>query len=285
MQGKSADTQKGGIKHYYRYMTKWHSNAKLSKEPVTIVLSPHMDDAFLSLSSIISNGSLGRNILAINVFTTTDSTIKTSANTDFSTVAKVSNLRMSEELTFADYLLINKINYIPIFLGMKDAAIDAYYGNIAANSIKALPPIIKDYAKSMNNKHANRRMKDIKIDTILDGLLSQFENNVKAIVAPIGIGDHLDHVVLRTYAESLGQKTKVGLYADIPYIYYYNCLSMESLRSMLPKGFRSHDQEFFDPVKKERLFREIYKSQKDPTILKALKAISTSVGEIIFWSR
>jgi hypothetical protein len=275
----------GKFGHYYRYATKWHSNSRLDREPVTIVLSPHIDDVFLSLGTLIEAGKLGRSIIGVNVFTATDSTSTVSTRSDFSTVARVSTRRMAEELRLADHFSRKNLSYMPVFLGLKDAAIGAYYENIAGRSIRAMPSLIKGYAKKVSAAYVSKRMAETNIAAILDNLLLQFGKNVRAVVAPVGIGDHIDHMMLRAYAERLSSRMMVGLYADVPYIYHYVPLTLDGIRTMLPKGFHSYDQGLFDSASKTRLFNSIYKSQRDAAMLGALKAISRSVGETVFWSR
>jgi hypothetical protein len=270
--------------HYSRFLTKWRSGNELRREKVTLILSPHIDDAFLSLGSSIESGALGRNIIAVNVFTLSDSRIITKTRTDFSVVAATSIERMQEELAFADYLSTKRINYIPIFLGLKDAALDSYYSHIASSGIRHLPSAkIKEMATHMQGNYIRKRMQQLHLKQLIDPIIMVFRN--ATLLAPLGIGDHIDHALLRAYAAGLSNKLRVGLYADIPYIYHYGLSSFEKLRAFAPKRFAVHDVKTFKAIEKNRLFKSFYKSQYDQNALKAFREISKSGGETIFWNR
>lgn len=270
--------------HYSRFLTKWKSGNRLAKEPVTLVLSPHIDDAFLSLGSLIESGALGRNIVGVNVFTLGDSAVETRTRTDFSVVAGTSIARMKEELGFADYLSARKINYVPAFLGLKDAALDSYYRHIASSSIRYLPAEgIRKMAKAMQSDYIDKRMKELGLKQLIDSVVMSFKN--ATLVAPLGIGDHIDHIMLRAYADGMGSNLRIGLYADIPYVYHYGLSPFDKLRTFAPEGFTTYDRKRFDAQKKNRLFRSIYGSQYDPSLLVAFRDISKNGGETIFWNR
>src|SRR5580693_7776746 len=93
-----------GLNHYRRFLTKWNSSRKLQKEPVTIILAPHLDDIFLSLNSLITSREFGRNIVGINIFTLSDSLVDTKVEVDLGAVADASLTRLREELDYAQYL-------------------------------------------------------------------------------------------------------------------------------------------------------------------------------------
>ena len=262
-------------KHYSRFIAKWRNNVE--KEPITIILSLHIDDVLLSLGSMIESGKLEKNILAVNVFTISDSTVNTVGKSDFAAVSKTSIARIKEEIKFADYLADRGINYIPIFLGLKDAAIDAYYTHVASRSINKLPSLtLQKLAKYFQNDLVRARIKKLNLKQLLDSIISQYKLN--AVIAPIGIGDHFDHVALRAYVNELGKKVKIGLYADIPYVYDYKINSPNKLRQFVPANFINYDKRIFDPAQKNKLFNSIYKSQHDPKMLKELEWISRASG-------
>jgi len=269
-------------KHYSRFITKLRKNVE--KEPVTIILSPHIDDVLLSLSSMIESGKLGNNILAVNVFTITDSSTNTVDKSDFAAVSKTSIARIKEEIKFADYLAVKKINYMPVLLGLKDAAIDAYYTHVASRSINKLPSLtLQKLAKYFQNDLVRARIKKLNLKELLDSIIAQYK--VNAVIATIGIGDHFDHVALRAYVNGLDEKIRIGLYADIPYVYDYKINSPNKLRQFVPANFINYDKRIFDPAQKNKLFNSIYKSQHDPKMLKELEWISKGLGETVFWNR
>ncbi|MGD0728658.1 MAG: PIG-L family deacetylase [Candidatus Micrarchaeaceae archaeon] len=265
------------LKHYKRFLTKWDSIRKLKKEPVTLILSPHMDDVFLSLNSAIVSHKLGTNIIAINVFTATDSLVKTNVKSDFKALANASLTRMKEELSYSDNLKTKKISYLPLFLGFKDAAVDTYYQFILAKQLKK--------AKIIGDKYVKKRAEELMFEEAIGSIMGQLESNIQYILAPMGIGDHLDHIMLRNFAESLANDFRIGLYADIPYISEYNYNSIQKLKSAVPKSFSTYDKISFNAKEKTSLFKKMYASQYDSGIVKQLKDIETATGEVIFWNR
>ncbi len=275
-------TKGSGASHYSRFLGKLGSG--LAKEQVTLVLSPHIDDAFLSVGSLMGSGVLGRNIIGVNVFTLSDSAADTRTKTDFSVVARTSNTRIEEELRFAEHLSARKINYIPTFLGLKDAALDSYYSHIASSSIRYLPAEgIRKMAKAMQSGYVDKRMKELGLKQLIDSIVMCFRN--VSVVAPLGIGDHIDHAMLRAYADSLDDKFRVGLYADIPYVYHYGLSSFTDLKLVAPRDFTTYDRKGFNAAEKNRMFKSIYRSQYDSSVMEAFEEISKNGGETVFWNR
>ncbi len=274
------------IKHYKRFITKWCSMRSLRNEPITIVLSPHMDDVFLSLNSLIEAKALGGNIIGMNVFTLTDSLVDTNERSDFGTLASTSLTRLKEEVDYSHYLKRKGINYMPLFLGMKDAAMDTYYRYIAGKAVRSVPKLLglQGRAREHHRKYVEARYSELKIRDALHSAISQF-SSISAIVAPIGVGDHIDHMMLRHYAETVSNDFRIGLYADIPYICEYGLMSQEALKLLLPDGFDTHESISFDPSSKNSLFRKLYKSQYDGKTLAAFRQIAKRTGEIIFWNK
>ncbi|MGI0100147.1 MAG: hypothetical protein ACREBH_00250 [Candidatus Micrarchaeaceae archaeon] len=274
----------GSLKHYHRFVTKWNAIRKLKNEPITVVLSPHMDDVFLSLNSFICSGSIGRNIVGINVFTLTDSAVKTNVKSDFGTVSATSAMRMIEELSYSRYLKHKRINYVPLFMGFKDAAIDAYYRFIAGKSINGVSNKfgIRSAARAMHVKYVKELYGKLELEGALVPIIKQL-GSIDKILAPMGIGDHIDHILLRNFSESLRLKSRAGLYADIPYIHEYGYDSIGKLKGALPKDYSTYEMKTFDPAEKTALFRKLYKSQYDVSIGKSMKAIAENTGEAIFW--
>ncbi len=278
------DNGSGTLKHYYRFATKWNAIRKLKSEHVTVILSPHMDDIFLSLNSIICSGTVDRNIIGINVFTMTDSAVRTNVEPNFASISSTSTIRMNEEVAYSKYLKRSHINYVPIFLGFKDAAVDTYYRFIAGKKISSLPKSIGSVARSAHTGYVSKLYDRLGLEGSLIPIIRQF-GRVDKLLAPIGIGDHIDHMLLRRFADKVGEDlgARVGYYADIPYIHECGYDSVEELKKALPKGCHANETMGFDPIKKTALFRRLYGSQYDSSIGKDLGAIARSTGEAIFW--
>ena len=273
-----------GLGHYGRFVSKFGSIKKLRNEPLTVILSPHMDDAFLSLDSFLRSGKLGSSIVAVNVFTLTDSEVRTNVRTDFNSMMSTSAKRMREELTYSEYLSDSGISYMPVFLGFKDAAVDTYYRFIAGKKINSLPKGIGSVARVNHMIYVSKLYDRLGIEGSLVPIIRQL-GHVNKLLAPIGIGDHIDHMLLRRFVDKAGNGlgVSIGYYADIPYINEYGYDSIEKLRKVLPRAVHSHETMSFDPIKKTALFRKLYGSQYDSSIGKDIRAIARSTGEAIFW--
>ena len=278
------DKENGALGHYYRFATKWKAIRKLGSEPITVILSPHMDDAFLSLGSFLQSGKLGRCIVAVNVFTLTDSEVRTNVRTDFNSMMSTSARRMEEELNYSGYLNNSGISYMPLFLGFKDAAVDTYYRFIAGRKINSLPRGIGYVARVNHMVYVSKLYDRLGLEESLISIVRQL-GRVNKLLAPMGIGDHIDHMLLRRFADKAGNGLgkSIGYYADIPYIHEYGYDSVEKLKKVLPKAIHSHETMEFDPIKKTALFRKLYGSQYDSNIGKDLRAIAKRPGEAIFW--
>lgn len=274
------------MQHYYRFLTKWRTIQKLKSEKFTLIFSPHIDDAYLSLYSTIRSGSLGRNIVCANVFFLSDSTVNTSKSTDFSALATVSINRLKEELSFADHLRRHRINYLPIFMGFNAEEVDLYYQFIATRGARHLPTqVLRNGASDLIRSFALQRANRIKLHESIDAVIKNFGVGLKQILLPIGIGGSLDHIMVRHTLSRLSEKHRIGLYADIPYIYQYGYDSTAKLSQMVPFNFRKIQSTSFDPSEKEKLFKELYASQYEAGISSAFRSIAKGTGEAIFWNK
>ncbi|MDE1854707.1 MAG: hypothetical protein KGH57_00065 [Candidatus Micrarchaeota archaeon] len=273
-----------GKLHYARFATRWKSIAELRGERATLILSPHLDDIFLSLYATIVSGRLGKNLIGVNFFTSSDSTVSTSVKTTFATIAKTSMLRMREELAFSETLFLQGINYLPVFMGLKDASIEKYYRFIAGGAIGRLSAGgVKSVALKLYDRMVSGYAEELQAGKAMAPLLRQFKSNIKSILVPMGVGTHVDHGVIARMARELSGAAKIGLYAEIPYVYLSGNLSIEKLRRKLPSGFSRSMVTPFDPVEKDRTMKKIYSSQYEKRMKEAIFAASKNLGEVIFW--
>ncbi len=273
-----------GKLHYARFATRWKNIAELKGEKVTLILSPHLDDIFLSLYATLSSGKLGKNIIGVNFFTATDSTVSTNVDTTFSTIAKTSRLRMGEEIEFSKNLFLHEINYLPVFLGLKDASIEKYYKFIASGAIGRLSGGgVKAAALKLYDKMVENYARELTVLDAIAPLLRQFRSNIKRIVVPMGVGTHIDHGVIAYTIRELDSSAKLGVYAEIPYVYLSGNMTLDRLRKKSPAGFSEAMVTPFDPAEKDRLFRKIYGSQYEKRMREAIFATGRDLGEVIFW--
>lgn len=194
-----------------------------------IIFSPHCDDAVLSLGGAIYNGMLGHGSIIIkNVFTISNYTIMGLGNPEL-----VSQIRHKEETKVMQTLGVNyelwgyhepllRLNYASaddIFTS--DPLVDPIYGEIY-----------------------RRVSKECSVDTIY--------------YFPLGIGGHVDHLILHEIGLSLKNKAKVYFYEDQPYSGQYDIDSIERrVKGMKKKVFK------FQNVLDKMTLLKNYRSQFD----------------------
>lgn len=283
---KEAERAKGSVfRHYQRFFTRWKDGRSFSKEKITVILSPHLDDVFLSLNEHITSGALGKNIVCINFFTSSDSLVDTKTALSFASVSRVTKIRSAEELGFAEHLSKKGVNYIPLFLGMQDAALSGYYKFIATTVMGKMPklPLVKSILTKAQERRIEKEYERLQIQEIAKTLLARFGKNVDKVLVPMGIGDHIDHILISKVATRLTGKGKVGVYCDIPYAYYSGNKTAAQLHAHVPKGFDNASIKKFDSKERIRLFKKLYPSQYDKGADSAIETIAKMPGEVVFW--
>jgi hypothetical protein len=194
---------------------------------------------------------------------------------------------MDEEIEFSRLLLSKGINYLPIFLGLKEAAIERYYTFLGAAAMGRLPKTagLKGLGQKMYSKMAADYSNELKAWEALDPLLRHFKSNIRNVLAPMGIGtSNIDHGVL-AHTALQHRSLRFGLYAEIPYVYMSDSMSMGRLRARVPSDFREVMLTRFNPAEKVRLFKKIYASQDEKRTHEAISAIGKELGEVVFWNR
>jgi LmbE family N-acetylglucosaminyl deacetylase len=165
---------------------------------ITIV-SPHLDDAAFSLGALILNSP--ERIKVINVFTRSCYTLLES---DKNKVFEITKLRRGEDEA-ALTLLCERVDY----LNFPDASIRENYVSESDYLSADLDP-----------------EKDPIYAQVSDAIRKNFSENPYAIYYfPLGLGDNIDHVILRAVGESLNEESpnQIRFYED----WGYECLARE----------------------------------------------------------
>ncbi len=203
----------------------------MSKFPTHIVFSPHVDDAFLSLGgSIRAWRALGHPVYIVDVFSKSPYTKNGSGN-----VVGVTRLRKSEELVNSEALGV-RVRYCDI----PEALLRGY-------KMRWFGLFPKQIDWTRDNGVMLRVQK-----------LIQRNVRPKAIhYFPLGVGGHVDHVLLREAAKKvLAQKrASSAFYEDVPYVAHYR-LPGEFIREL---GLRQRLIQIAVAEKKELVCA--YKSQ------------------------
>ncbi len=172
-----------------------------------LILSPHRDDAAFSLSIAITNWLAARHTVTIlNVFTR-------SLNAPFSDadfvhendrLSYVSAMRLREDELFLQRLTHDlprsaKTNLQLFDLNLKDAPIRLRCAPEEVSDVQANP-------------------EDPAIEKIRKALTRQSEfGNIEALVIPLALGRHVDHLTVREAALTATQGLPCAFYEDLPY--------------------------------------------------------------------
>jgi LmbE family N-acetylglucosaminyl deacetylase len=176
----------------------------LSPNQSIFVLSPHLDDAVLSCGSLIAWAqALGKSVTVVNVFTkgsTLDSALtkKLLAQAQFKEAETYFAAREAEDVRALAHLgTIYRIN-----LGCTDAAWRATYEKSTTDFPTTLDPnLVIDQATAMQLRN------------LLKTVALAQENTI--ILAPLGVGNHADHLLVRNAAAQLFKN--ILYYVDFPY--------------------------------------------------------------------
>ncbi|MBP7741018.1 PIG-L family deacetylase [Candidatus Woesebacteria bacterium] len=171
------------------------------------ILSPHLDDAVLSLTDhILLWQKKGIDVTIITVFSSfsasklTTDTSSYIQKSGFKTVKKFELARKKEDVTAMQLLKLHK-KYIHL---------DFIDGGFREINLK---PVYESYDELFSGKIRDDDSYLQKIDVTLQELLSGFST----IIAPIGIGNHADHIIVRNSAKIACRRKSLLFYADYPY--------------------------------------------------------------------
>ncbi|MDE1869311.1 MAG: hypothetical protein KGH60_05110 [Candidatus Micrarchaeota archaeon] len=268
------------IDHYKRFVGRAAQSVAFGREELTVILSPHIDDIILSLYEHMADGSLGKNLIGINFFTANYSSVKTVTRLSFGAVSKTSVLRMSEELMFSKHLAKKGINYLPSFLGMRDAALNDYYKFIFSGIAS------KWTGKPMTKLHnLQGYYNKLDLPTVLERLMVQYRGSVRKILMPMGLSSHRDHMLFTKLSQDMDSGIKLGLYCDIPYIHKFGYDTIERLKELAPEGYSNISSKMKNPSQKRAAFKSIYPSQYDRAMDDAINEVAETTGEVVFWYR
>jgi len=187
----------------------------IEKKVACVFISPHQDDAILSCGELISQISGKTDVTVVNVFTkahekpytlSAKQFLKNSYSSDAETLYKerkaedkkvLSNFSVSIiDLNFQDALF--RKNKKSSFLGTLLPEVDHIYPTYRWHIVKGISK--RDYA-------VDDLKKKLKIFTKKNTL----------IFAPVGIGNHADHLAVRKACEEICASESIVLYSDFPY--------------------------------------------------------------------
>lgn len=205
-----------------------HSLQKYFKNKIFFVLSPHLDDAILSAGSLLYSLRGKANINVINVFTKahagpyTFSAKKYLKSTGFINAEELYMSREKEDLR-----AMSQINAKSTNLGIVDGIFRKKKNKIFLDSIvPELGHIYPTYRFHVSKSVS----KDDYAPSQLINRLKKIINQDALVLVPLGVGNHVDHVIVRKVCEKLF--SNIIYYADFPYSLKFN-------KYKLPIGYKS----------------------------------------------
>lgn len=155
----------------------------------TVILSPHCDDAALSLGALIVEGRFPAPVTVVTVFTRSGFSRETGL-----TVAETTRMRLREERRFAEWAGVELIG-----LGFWDAPLRRRFGGGRSVLAPGAPP------ETARQRAIVQRIAGLGLDLPR-----------RLVVGPAGHGGHVDHVMVRDAAVGL-PSARTYRYVDQPY--------------------------------------------------------------------
>ncbi len=159
---------------------------------VNVILSPHCDDAAFSLGASLLSGYL-KDVKIITIFSLSNCTVN-NKNKD---IKYISSIRKNEDFIFSSYC---PKNLAFTYCDLLDAPLRMNIGE-------------EDVCNTSNDEE------QFVTQTIINKIIIEKVSKEAFILAPLGLGNHIDHLILRNTAITFLQNGyKVAFYEDLPYI-------------------------------------------------------------------
>lgn len=197
------------------------------------ILSPHFDDAILSMGMLLYLLRDNADITVINIFTNahngpyTLSAKKFIRDSGYHNAVKLFNDRLAEDKMAMQVINANHLN-----LGFMDALFRKKpYTSLAGKYVPELDHIYPTYHWHITKKIQSGDMSQ----ELLKNKLMEIIPPEAVIFSPSGIGGHVDHIIVSQVVRSLFGKTL--FYLDFPYYFRLNDLGTP------PQGYKKYDLE------------------------------------------
>lgn len=178
-----------------------------------VFISPHYDDAVLSCGSLLSALSGKTDITIVNVFTKANSGPYTLSAKQFLKTSGVTDaVALYKERKEEDKMALSSFSVKIINIDLEDALfrrkkMTSLLGKLLPEFDHVYPTYRWHILKKIIQK--DPAIKELSIK------LASYKNKKNLIFAPYGIGDHVDHKIVRTVCEAMFHH--VILYSDFPY--------------------------------------------------------------------
>jgi LmbE family N-acetylglucosaminyl deacetylase len=181
-----------------------------------LVLSPHLDDAVLSCCALLSSIGSRTRVIVATVFTAVDGrTWSIPARRFLRTCGTADAHALYADRRVEDVAVVNGLGMDHLHLGYVDALFRRC-GGWGPRGRLAVYPTFRFDAQVGRVARA-----DDALAAALDARLAQLVDDVRpgCVVAPLGVGRHVDHLLVRDAARRLASTTGVRVvhYSDFPY--------------------------------------------------------------------
>jgi len=246
----------------------------LHKDAAILVLSPHLDDAVLSCGSFLAAASVGRPVTVITLFT--------ACSTGRVTLSARSYLRqcnarragdLYEQRRVEDRIALRGIGVTAVHYDLPDALFRRHRRSRVPARVAALLPELDCVYPTFRFHVARGRIASADLP-LLDELQRRvllMSSPQDLVLAPLGLGSHVDHVLTHELGRRLVPGRRVGWYADQPYLLRgagparapvghsrINCPGEASVKAELVAGYRTQVAALFDGGPVPELEEHIY---------------------------
>jgi len=202
------------------------------REMKILILSPHIDDAFLSLGGVIAKFAPRHDLEVINIFSYDPWVLEKS---DTRNKLKNISIRKAEERRNSMISRV-KVKFLDYPAGWKERGYPKWQMNFS-------------------------RKRDNEIICELSEKLINLSKKCDLVFSPLGIGGHVDHRLVRYVAAEHLDKSKIFYYEDLPYAiegsFFRYAKDFQESQQLLNYTFNLNKVNF----RKKEIFVNNYKSQ------------------------
>ena len=183
-----------------------------------VVLSPHLDDAALSCGSLMARAAVTTPVTVMTLFTTSEGRPTLSARAFLHQCNARKAAALYAQRRAEDRMALRSIGVTSIHFGLPDALFRrraSAYPRIARTLIPELDCVYPTFRLHISQGRVSPHDQRLLAELEQRVLLATTENDL--IIAPLGLGGHVDHVLTHQLGKALSRRRTVGWYADQPY--------------------------------------------------------------------
>jgi LmbE family N-acetylglucosaminyl deacetylase len=183
-----------------------------------VVLSPHLDDAALSCGSLLARAATFMPVTVMTLFTTSEGRPTLSARAFLNQCNARKAPPLYAQRRAEDRLALRSIGVTGVHFGLPDALFRrraSGYPRIARTLLPELDCVYPTFRLHISQGRVSRWDKRLLGELEKRVLLATTKRDL--ILAPLGLGNHVDHVLTHQLGKALSRKRTVGWYADQPY--------------------------------------------------------------------